>query len=178
MSVAPGTEVRALQVNKRPRDAEGWSIPAEGTKARRVYDLAKVGKTDVEIGVEIGMQRCDVAAAIRRMRHPDEQNSRARQRDRKRSFYAAKREKAEARRGGTNGSLLPREQKLEAMARAWCTYNGWAPDHRPLVLKATDEVLLRPGDERPLRRFLEEDGEPIWKAHIKAMDHLLKAIGE
>ena len=67
---------------------------------------------------------------------------------------------------------MTREQKLEAMARAWCEFNGWIPDHRPFVLKVRHWEGYQPKDMH------EEPGEPIWKSHVKAMDHLLKAVGE
>ena len=70
---------------------------------------------------------------------------------------------------------MTRDEKLEAMARVWCRFNGWVPDHRPLVLKATDDLWLRPGG-RPTRRFLEEEGEPLWKGHLRGMDAILTAI--
>lgn len=64
---------------------------------------------------------------------------------------------------------MTRDEKLEAMARAWCEFHGWVPDHRPLVLKHDEDGV-----------FFEADGEPIWKAHVKAMDVILRgdrAIG-
>ena len=67
---------------------------------------------------------------------------------------------------------MTRNQKLEAMARAWCEFNGWLPDHRPLQMQVREWV-----DYKPVW-IIRELGEPIWKAHVKAMDAILKAIGE
>ncbi len=64
-----------------------------------------------------------------------------------------------------------RDEKLEAMARAWCLFNGWAPDHRPQVMKVKAWEGYQP-------RGIEEPGEPIWRAHLKGMDAILTAIGE
>ena len=58
------------------------------------------------------------------------------------------------------------------MARAWCEFNGWIPDHRPLTMK------VKHWDQYKPIFITEEPGEPIWKAHINAMDTILKAIGQ
>ena len=63
-----------------------------------------------------------------------------------------------------------REKKLEAMARAWCEFNGWVPDHRPLTMKVKRREKYQPLD------ITEEPGEPIWKAHVRGMDAVLRAI--
>lgn len=75
---------------------------------------------------------------------------------------------------------MTREQKLEAMARAWCEFNGWLPDHRPTVRmhKLGAKGFLADGSLRDAIMIVEDEGEPTWKAHVKAMDHILKAIGE
>lgn len=66
---------------------------------------------------------------------------------------------------------MTRDEKLEAMARAWCEANGWPPD-QPLQTwvwsgRSVDDIRSEPGPD-----------EPIWKRHVKTMDMLLKAIGE
>lgn len=46
----PSDHRRSLRdERRRPRDANGWKIPAEGTIARRVYDVAIGGKRRREI---------------------------------------------------------------------------------------------------------------------------------
>ena len=67
---------------------------------------------------------------------------------------------------------MTRDEKLEAMARAWCAFNGWLPDRRPMQLK------VKRWDGPQTIDVAEEPGEPIWKGHVKAMDAILKAIGE
>ena len=62
---------------------------------------------------------------------------------------------------------------MERMARAWCQFNGWVPEHRPIVWKPSGDWKKH---GKP--RFEEVEGDPIWKAHMRAMDHILKAIGE
>lgn len=62
---------------------------------------------------------------------------------------------------------MTRDEKLEAIARAWCEANSWPPD-QPL-----QQFVWHEGN-RPERR----DAGPLWKRHVKTMDMLLKAIGE
>lgn len=68
---------------------------------------------------------------------------------------------------------MTRDEKLEAMAREWCKINGWQPDHRPIELE-----IERDADTNKMVGFCERKGDPIWTCHVKAMDWLLKAIGE
>lgn len=39
--------------NKLPRDENGWRIPTEGTKSRRIYDAIKSGRSPDDIQVEM-----------------------------------------------------------------------------------------------------------------------------
>ena len=71
-----------------------------------------------------------------------------------------------------NACLTGRAGKLEAMARAWCKFNGWVPDHRPLIMRPTW------GDDHKVASFVEVPGDPIWKAHVRGMDAVLRAIEE
>ena len=68
---------------------------------------------------------------------------------------------------------MKREQKLEAMARAWCDFNGWVPDHRPLVW-VPRQMPLQDGTE--VTSFDEEPGKALWQLHLPAMRAILKAI--
>ena len=70
---------------------------------------------------------------------------------------------------------MTREQKLEAMARAWCEFNGWVPDHRPLQFVVQDWGMAD-GEKIARPIFSEEPGPPLWRSHLKAMDHVLKSI--
>lgn len=63
---------------------------------------------------------------------------------------------------------MTREQKLEAMARAWCTFNGWNPD--------ADEFGLVLSKNPARTTVRPKEGCPIWKRHVPAMVAVLDAI--
>lgn len=58
----------------RPRDADGWRIPGEGTLARRVYDLAKRGLSKTDIARELDLDRDRVGPYLVNLRRPERAN--------------------------------------------------------------------------------------------------------
>lgn len=67
---------------------------------------------------------------------------------------------------------MTREEKLERMARAWCLFHGWVPDHRPL------EMRFEPSPDRDLEkmRVTKVPGKCLWEMHVPAMAAVLDAI--
>jgi DNA-binding CsgD family transcriptional regulator len=62
--------VRGKGVMPRPKDENGWKIPAPGTMSRRVYDLAITGKPAREIADETGLAIGTVTGVIAQLRPP------------------------------------------------------------------------------------------------------------
>lgn len=46
------------------RDKHGWRIPAEGTKAREIYDLARTGLSSPDIAARVGRSSVYVGVVI------------------------------------------------------------------------------------------------------------------
>lgn len=66
---------------------------------------------------------------------------------------------------------MTRDQKLEAMARAYCRQHGLNPDEGVRWFKLRDG--MKPGDENA---FVVTDAGPIWRRHVSAIEPLLDAI--
>lgn len=65
---------------------------------------------------------------------------------------------------------MTRDEKIETMARAWCDYNGWNPDHRTSRYEPVRDESGR------IVGVVEAPGEPVWRRHIPAMNKLLVAL--
>lgn len=66
---------------------------------------------------------------------------------------------------------MTRDQKIEAMARAYCRHNGWDPDATVPFWKL--KIGCKVGDENA---FEQHDGGPLWKRHVSCVEPLLDAI--
>jgi hypothetical protein len=66
----------------RPRDENGWRIPQDGTRAKEIYDLAKIGKSPSEICAAIPSISLVMAHIyIRGIKNPEAMNLEARHRE-------------------------------------------------------------------------------------------------
>ena len=64
---------------KRPRDENGWRVPADGTFAKRVYDAARVSQSRAEIIAAFpDAEPRHVDAVLCEIRNPDKKNLRHR----------------------------------------------------------------------------------------------------
>jgi hypothetical protein len=54
-----------------PRDENGWMIPGEGTKTRRIYNMMQHGAGLMAIVAQIGGNKFTVGHHMWRIRHPD-----------------------------------------------------------------------------------------------------------
>ena len=73
---------------------------------------------------------------------------------------------------------MTRNEKLEAMAREWCRINGWQADFQSQELTWEEMVSDLENAGNPKYKPTVRLGPPTWQLHVRAMDRLLKSIGE
>ena len=56
------------------RDQDGWRIPRDGSKSRRIYDLLLEGCSHRQIQQEVGGSLNCIRVLIYYMRHPEKHN--------------------------------------------------------------------------------------------------------